>query len=317
MNKTVPVTIIIPTMNRPDSLERTLAQIADGTMQPRQAVIIDQSPDESVRVGNLRVTEKFKSLFVDIGYVYQQVASLTKARNEGLRHADNDIIIFADDDIDVDPDTVANVYDLMQDKTIAMIGGLDRLTRHSESNVGYLLGTKSYLRRNIGHVTRSMLGRYPDNIAGQTETQWAQGYFFVVRKSLIEKWDCSWDENLTSYAYAEDLDFSFSYFKHAKAAGLKCILDPRVIVEHLATLEYRIPGAKSLYMYIINRKYLSHKHKMGVRGEIASAWCNLWRLVEHMVKRQQPKVFAKAWIQSFRYRKEINAGHLDYDKFMK
>lgn len=317
MSRTAALTVVIPTMNRPDSLERTLRHMADGSVTPRQIVVVDQSTDTSLRDGNKKIAGKFRQIFERFDYVYQEVASLTKARNTGLLYVENETIVFADDDIDVETDTLANVDRLMHNPTIAMIGGLDRLTRRSESNIGYLLGTKSYFRRKTGHVTRSMLGRYPDDLDGQTATQWAQGFFFVVRKSLIEKWGCRWDENLTSYAYAEDLDFSFSYYKHAKAEGLRCILDPTVGVNHLATLEYRIPGEKSLYMYLVNRAYLSHKHRMGLRGEIAGAWCNLWRLVEHVVRRQQPGTFAKAWLRSVRYRREINGGHLDYDKFMK
>lgn len=313
----VPITIIIPTMNRPESLGRTLRHMAESEVRPQQIVVVDQSQDDAIVKQNREVLNSFSDAFEILSYIYQNVPSITKARNNGIQFAINEILIFTDDDIDVSEDTIANVLDIMADTDIALIAGIDRLTSHSSSKVGYFLGTKSFIKRNTGHVTASMLGRYPDNVIGQIETQWAQGFFFVVRKSLIEKWKCGWDEKLTSYAYAEDLDFSYGYYKHAKAEGLKCVLDERVVVEHLASLEYRIPNEKSLYMYIINRAYLSHKHCMGVKGRLASAWCNFWRLVEHIVGRKQPVVFAKAWLRSLIYRKEIISGNLDYDKFMK
>lgn len=313
----VPITIIIPTMNRPKSLDRTLKCFFEGECTPNQIVIIDQSQTQEKRNDNKDVLRKYKDFCNSQVYEYQQVPSSTKARNLGVSKVENEIVVFSDDDIDVNVDTLKNVYAIMQDENIAMIAGIDEFTSSSSTNIGYLLGTKSYRKRNIGHVTLSMLGRYPDKVQKRTETQWAQGYFFVVRKSLMNKWNCRWDENLTSYAYAEDLDFSFGYYKHAHAEGMKCILDPSVKVKHLATKEYRIPSTKSIYMYIINRAYLSHKHGMGFSGLLASSWCNFWRLVQNVSVRENFKTLANAIWCSLRYYKEINMGKLDYDKFIK
>ena len=313
----IPVTIIIPTMNRSESLDRTLRGFFEGECTPNQIVIIDQSQTQKKRDKNQEVVRNYYDFCNKQVYEYQKVPSLTKARNLGISKVENEIVVFADDDIDVNVETLKNVYAIMQDEKIAMIAGIDELTSSSSTNIGYILGTKSYSKRNMGHVTLSMLGRYPDNIQKQTETQWAQGYFFVVRKSLMDKWNCHWDENLTSYAYAEDLDFSFGYYKHAHAEGLKCVLDPLVKVKHLATKEYRIPSTKSIYMYVINRAYLSHKHGMGIIGFLASCWCNLWRLVQSIVLHQDFRTMACAIWCSFKNRKDIYIGNLDYDKFMK
>lgn len=304
-------------MNRPESLDRTLKYLFNGEDIPNQIVVVDQSQSQDVRNENKRVLQKYNKNLCAQVYEYQLEPSSTKARNLGMTKATNEIIIFADDDIDVNVDTLKNVCSIMQDSKIAMIAGIDELTQSSSSDIGYILGTKSYSKRNIGHVTLSMLGRYPDNIQKQTETQWAQGYFFVVRKSLVDKWHCHWDENLTSYAYAEDLDFSFGYYKHAYAEGLLCVIDPIVKVKHLATKEYRIPNVKSVYMYIINRAYLSHKHSMGLAGMVASGWCNLWRCVQSIISKQNPKVLIHAIWCTVKYHNDIYRGNLDYDKFMK
>lgn len=313
----LPVSVIIPTMNRPISLGRTLQNMVSGDSLPSQVIIIDQTQDLRKMQENLHLVEKYKEVFTKIDYIYQENPSSTKARNAGVRHAENEIIVFADDDIDVNHDTIKNLYDIIQkNNEIAMIAGIDELMSASTSSIGYFLGTKSFRNRKIGHVTYSMLGRYPDNITKQIETQWAMGYFFVVKKSLVDKWECIWDENLSGYAYAEDLDFSYNYYKHAKAEGLKCILDPNVKVKHLASLEYRIPNDKSLFMYIINRTYLCHKHKMGIKGIIACYWCNFWRLIQNIIKRQQPRTMMNAILCSIKFRKEIKIGDLDYKKFM-
>lgn len=312
----LPISIIIPTMNRPESLDRTLRYVVEATDIPQQVIVIDQSFNEDVREQNKQRLNKYDSIQSKI-YEYQEVPSITKARNLGKSKATNEILIFSDDDVDMPVDIFSNVNILMQDDNVVMIAGIDDLSKQSRTNIGYILGTKSFFYRKIGHVTLSMLSRYPDNITSQVETQWAQGYFFVVRKSCLDRWQIGWDENLTSYAYAEDLDFSYMYYKCAKKEGLRCILDPSVHVKHLATLEYRVPSDKSIYMYIVNRKYLAYKHNMGFGGVLGRNWCELWRFVQCVVSGHNPGVFLKAYLCKFKYAKEINAGKLDYDTFMK
>lgn len=311
----LPISLIIPTMNRPESLDRTLKFIAEADT-PKQIIIIDQSQKEEYLLANREVVNKYHNAFENVVVKYQEIPSLTKARNYGYTFVTEEIVVFSDDDVDVRKDTFANIWKLMQNECLAMIAGIDELTERSDTNIGYVLGTKSFKNRKIGHVTNSMLGRYPDEIMEQITTQWAQGYFFVVRKSLMDRWGIRWDENLTSYAYAEDLDFSYGYYKHACVDGCNCVLDPSVKVKHLATLEFRIPSVKSTYMYIINRAYLSHKHKMGPTGRLASSWCNFWRFVQCLINRQDAKTFLSAIMCEYKYRNEIYAGYLDYDKFM-
>lgn len=312
----LPISVIISTMNRPESLDRTLEYIAEATNVPQQIIVVDQSQNKEIQDLNKASLTKHKEFKSQV-YKYQNIPSLTKARNIGLSLATNEILVFSDDDVDIPASTFSNIASLMQDEKIVMIAGLDDLSQQSKTNIGYFLGTKSYFNRKIGHVTSSMLSRYPDNVTSQIETQWAQGYFFVVRKSCLDRWQIRWDENLTSYAYAEDLDFSYTYYKQAKKEGLRCILDPSVHVKHLASLEYREPNTKSTYMYIINRKYLAHKHHMGFIGVFCRNWCEFWRFVEHVISRKEPKTFLKAYLCKFKYGKEINAGKLNYEKFMR
>ena len=312
----LPISVIIPTMNRPESLDRTLNFMAKAKDVPQEIVVVDQSQNVEIQEKNKEILGKY-SVFKSQIYRYQPVPSLTKARNVGLALATNEILVFSDDDVEVPTDIFSNVARLMQDTHIVMIAGLDDLTQQSKTNIGYLLGTKSFFKRKIGHVTYSMLGRYPDKVSSQIETQWAQGYFFVVRKSCLERWHVCWDENLTSYAYAEDLDFSYTFYKAAKLEGLRCIIDPSVHVKHLATLEYRVPNAKSTYMYIINRKYLAYKHQMGLVGVLGRNWCEFWRFVEIVIRKQDANTFLKAFLCKIKYANEIKLGKLDYEKFMK
>lgn len=283
----VDITIIIPTMNRPDSLKRTIEKITNCKILPSEVIVVDQSNDLSIAHTNCDILNRISNR-TNVKYLYQEVPSLTKARNYGIRNATNEIIVCSDDDVDVRENTFEKIYDAMLDSSIAMIAGLDSNTVLQNGNWGgYLFGTKSFTKRKIGHVTMSMLGRFPVSVEKVTNTEWAMGFFFVIRKSLQGKWNIWWDEQLISYAYAEDLDFSYGYYKRCKEEGYRCIFHPEIIVTHNATQEYRVPTRKSALMYVIHRHYLAYKHGT-IFNRIAVRWTTMWRIIssirvpEHM-----------------------------------
>lgn len=302
------VSVVIPTMNRPDTLQETLNSYINGDVLPDQIVIIDQTPNYYIRQQVENVLNQYETQ-VRIEYVYQEVPSLTKARNIGISMCKHDIIVFSDDDITVQKDTIKNVIEIMKNKEISMIAGINSRDRYSTSKIGYFFGKKSYRKRNIGHVAKSMNGRFPEKkVQGTVDTEWAMGFFFVIRKSLIDKWENYWDENLTSYAYAEDLDFSYSYFKHSVAEGLRCILDERIMVEHRVSNEWRVPSRKSTMMYVINREYLSYKHKMGWTSRILTRWCNFGEFLMRAFHKMNPSTVLKAQLVCDKYRGDIKKG---------
>lgn len=309
--KKLPISVLIPTLNRPKSLENTLNNYLEAEYIPSQVIVVDQSTNKIDQINIKNMVEKYSDI-TEIIYVYQEFPSSTKARNMAMKYAREEIIIYSDDDVEVYKDTIKNVYELMKDDTLAMIAGLDDNMSRNSSNIGYLLGTKSIFNRKIGHVTLSMLGRFPNEITECTDTMWAMGFFFVVRKSLVERWKIQWDEHLTGYAYAEDLDFSYEYYKSAKKEHLKCIMTLKVHVRHLASKEFRTPSKKSTFMYVLNRAYLSKKHKMGIRGVVAMHWCNFWRLIERIIKRQEPKDMLEAIIYLKKNKEKIYNGDFQY-----
>lgn len=279
------IAVLIPTMNRPLSLRRTLEGYLRAEKIPDHVVVVDQSEKETDQIENKKILQTYADK-IKTTYVFQEKPSLTKARNTAVSLVEEEILVFSDDDVEVKKDTLLNVVKIMDDSKISMIAGWDELTPVSKSPIGYLVGTKSFVKRKTGHVTRSMLGRFPDEYEGRHLTEWAMGYFFVVRKSLLDKWKLKWDEKLTSYAYAEDLDFSYSYYKKSKAEDKKCILDDKIVVAHLASKEYRIPSRKHIFMYIINRAYLLYKHDMGNIAEILMEWCNFCFLIRSKISKE-------------------------------
>lgn len=304
----LPISVIIPTMNRPQALQRTIDELMSKEYIPTQIILIDQSADLENREINRTILGKYSSI-ITTTYEFQETPSLTKSRNLGIKLCINDIVVISDDDVDVNTNTLYEVYGLMSNKNIAMVGGIDENMGVSTSILGYIFGIRSYKKRNIGQVALSIHGNYP-KVIGEVETQWAMGYFFAVRKSLIEKWDIKWDEKLISYAYPEDLDFSYSYYKKALEENLKCILSEKVKVKHLVSKEWRVTSYKSTIMYVINREYLSYKHYKSPLSRIATRWANVGEFFNRLVKRNHPLDLIKAQFYCDKYRKDIKNGNL-------
>ncbi|MDO5010178.1 MAG: glycosyltransferase family A protein [Intestinibacter bartlettii] len=317
MKEILPIDIIIPTMNRIIALRRTLDRITKSDKYPNKVIIVDQTQDNKKRqeISNM-LRDEFEIL--NIEYIFQKNPSLTKARNIGFKASESEIIICMDDDVDVENNTISNVYEIMKNSKISMIAGIDKNDINEDkkiniaSNMGYVFYKKSFLKRNIGHVTKSTFGRFPVNFEGNIHTEWAMGFFFVIRKPLVEVWNLQWDEKLISYAYAEDLDFSYQYYLNSKKNGYSCIMSDKVIVTHLATREWRISSKKETFMLIINRLYLNYKLFKSPFARLSYEWSNIGILLERVLHKDNYKDFLDLWYISYKYRKQIKSGEIPY-----
>lgn len=312
------LSLLIPTMNRPSSLAETLVSYMSAETTPAQIIVVDQSADADTRKRNKAVVEKYQKK-ANVQIVFLEKPSLTAARNTALKLAEEELLVFSDDDVSVAPDTLSNVVRIMQDERIAMIAGLDETSLKQEEGkrsylMSYLSGTRSFLKRKIGHITRSLLGRYP-KISKEhfVQTEWAMGYFFVVRKSVLLQGNILWDEKLLSYAYAEDLDFSSRYSDYARSLGKECILTNEVVVDHRASREYRIPSEKHLEMYVAHRYYLQHKLKKGSKAAVAYTNFCMWLFF--LIKKGNYKGMEKAIHETKKHMKEIQSGDFSCFKF--
>ena len=92
------VTVIIPTLNRPQLVKKCLDSVRQQTLQPAEIVIVDQSDNEDTK----KLFESMDFPGVRKIHAQQKVKSLILARNRGLDEAgDTSYICFLDDDIQI------------------------------------------------------------------------------------------------------------------------------------------------------------------------------------------------------------------------
>ncbi|WP_425886497.1 glycosyltransferase family 2 protein [Parabacteroides sp. ASD2025] len=312
------LSVIIPTYNRISSVERTFEYIAKSKTLPDEVIVVDQTlnSDLAGRIKRLCDSQKF-----NVNYLWRSEPSSTKARNVGMAYAKNDIIVFMDDDVDVTRDTFTNVKSLFSDNKVAMVAGYDGIPPCKNSNLGYLFNKSSYKKKHIGHVASGIYGRLPitaghNNSPADVLTEWAMGFFFVVRKSLVQKWNLQFDEKLQYYAYAEDLDFSHLYYRCAKSEGLMCYYSLKCSVTHNVSKEYRTPKRALCFMSVVHREYIRYKHFGDSKYFYSSLWSNIGDVFARIVHREPVKDILDALHFLFKYRDDIRKGIFHYELFM-
>ncbi|HZT81019.1 MAG TPA: glycosyltransferase, partial [Gemmataceae bacterium] len=92
------VSVIIATCDRPELLLDCVASILANDFDDFEVVVIDQEPSRLLRQC---LAERFPGE-ARVRYLFVDRAGASRARNEGVRQARGRILVFADDDVEVD-----------------------------------------------------------------------------------------------------------------------------------------------------------------------------------------------------------------------
>ncbi len=295
MESLLDMSIIIPTRNRCNTLVETLLTLKDSNYQPKQIIIVDQS-DEAIKENEIM---QFVHDKVELCLVLLDTPSLTRARNIGISRATCSIILFMDDDVLLNKDSLLILAKTFQDKKVSLVAAphyQDMNLKKYKDILGLTFFRKKLVRES-GYVCRgAILGRYTPVVNDIIPTEWAMGYFFAVRKEVLQHYKISFDEKLISYAYAEDLDFTYSFCSKSKKDGYKTVLNSKIYVNHLGSKEWRVTTEKARYMYVINRVYLSYKHFKSPIYRLLLVWSDIGELFREIItKGEKAKILLKAY----------------------
>ena len=117
MTATAPVSVVIPTVGRPELLSECLRSLERCDPRPAEVIVVDQSGDRSLD----EVVERFPGLGSRL--VPLEVRNVAKARNLGLERAGEEVVLFTDDDCTVAPSWVGAASRLMREDPDRMVTG--------------------------------------------------------------------------------------------------------------------------------------------------------------------------------------------------
>ncbi len=102
----VPVTVAIPTIGRREPLRRCLVSLARCSPAPAELIVVDQSCDPSIEGLVADASGDLARVVLSHGL------GVAKARNDGLRVAEHEVVLVTDDDCTVPRDWVATGWRL-------------------------------------------------------------------------------------------------------------------------------------------------------------------------------------------------------------
>lgn len=206
----VRVSLVVPTVDRPEALYHLLRHLEHQTRPPEEIVVVDQSARVDARVAAYAAARP--------GVRYHRIAerSLPHARNVGVRRSGGDVVLFLDDDVIPDPGLVRYHAEAYEDPTVAGVGG--RVVGGYDSAggaVGTFFPLGAAVVRNFGADRPGEVDHLP-------------GGNMSFRRRVFERVG-GFDVAFGGSAIGEETDFCL----RARRAGFRLFFEPRAVVEHL------------------------------------------------------------------------------------
>jgi len=211
-----PISVIICTRDRPDSLEQTLTSIAAQDCPDFEVVVVDQSLDERTQ----RLVARTRDVLPRLHYLHLEEPGLSRAYNAGIRKTNCGLLAFLDDDVVAPPGWLRAIERAFADHPqVSLLYGQvlvapDLQEREGREGVtpGLPIPERRLLDRKHGFKVFGM------------------GANFAARRELF---DCvgGFDEVLGGggpLRSSQDFDFVYRAFK----SGECTLLEPDVIVHH-------------------------------------------------------------------------------------
>ena len=99
------ISVIIPTMDRPEMLERCIKSVISSTYKNIQILVSDDSDSDSSRL----VVDRLKDLFQKILYIHNTEKNLSVAINRAIKQSNGELIFILDDDNEIDKNCIEEV----------------------------------------------------------------------------------------------------------------------------------------------------------------------------------------------------------------
>jgi len=228
------ISIVIPTYNRSQMLCKTLANIISFEHQYHELIVVDQTKEHDLQSKHYLdklISEK------KIIYIFVDFPSAPNAKNIGIERTSGDIVIFFDDDVEINDNTIpAHISGLAQPDIGCVTGkviiqnvnqdGNKVLSKRSslQKKIKFLLFL--FLRKKASYVGRlGILANFTGNKTLPSDT--CIGCNMSFRKEVFKK--CGlFDVKFTGNAVREETDLSV----RLRRCGYEIMYIPQASIIH-------------------------------------------------------------------------------------
>jgi GT2 family glycosyltransferase len=275
--KSLAISVIICTKNRVQDFKNTVVSLTRQNRLPDELIVIDSSDNTAIKEFITSGDFPFESCYFHVG------PGLTYARNIGIQQSNGDLLLFFDDDVELELNYISYVEQVFlndEHNEIGAVGGRI-LNESSEENTTPF----SYFKRKVFDFIRyvfllSRLGsgrfRYsgmPTQPHASSESSYIEclsGGCMAFRREVFGK--VRFDEKLIGYGHVEDADIS----KQILTAGYKIYYEARAALDHFPSSEDRPKAKKLAELTVVNYAYFFRKHWPQTWVRKASFW---WALI--------------------------------------
>ncbi|MBR1801888.1 glycosyltransferase family 2 protein [Candidatus Saccharibacteria bacterium] len=189
------VSIIIPTFNAEDTLERCINSVLEQTYNNLEIIIInDGSTDKTAEIG-----KKLAKKNTQIKYIFQENRGVSSARNNGIKKASGEYIFFLDSDDTIDVGVI-----------MALINSREEGTLNSSRIFFKDKKRETEIHRESSYRSEDIIKKIAcDELQG-----FSWGYLFERDKCAM------YNENIN---YLEDVIFLVEYIRRNKIKSIKFI----------------------------------------------------------------------------------------------
>jgi GT2 family glycosyltransferase len=190
--------VVVATLGRPDVLARTLATLARCEPPPAETIVVDGDESGSAEPAAHAAGARYE----------RTPPGLTVQRNAGLALAGGDVVVFLDDDTEVDAGLFAALARAYRDPAVVGVTGrvLDRDLRRFGNMRSRWRGLLPGGGRE-GSLTRFGYPRRVQDETCERDVEYMLGGLMSARLDAARR--VGFDERLGGYGLLEDEDFSY------------------------------------------------------------------------------------------------------------
>lgn len=269
MPTSLEVSVVIPTKSRPSDLRTAVTSLLRQTLPPFELLIVDQSAGDESRKA---VEQAFAdvpartSSGVKLVYIHDPaISGLTMARNRAMDEASGNILLFLDDDVELEPEFLQEICRIYESEPA--VTGVSGIVTNYVASRGLSSAWNAAFVRGPFRDPRQPLYYHADRLrdGGPVRVDRLGGGLMSFRSTAIQRY--RFDPNLRGVSDGEDVDFCLSLGSNATL-----LVAPRARLVHNSspvgreTTHQLRRDARSLC-------YLYHRHwRRGVKNRIAYGW---------------------------------------------
>ena len=254
----IPVSAVIATRNRAESLARTLDSLLVQGVMPAEFIVVDASKDDLTK----NVMTKFAGRAdppLTVHWLQTHIAGAASQRNEGVAHVTQPFAWFFDDDVLFDPDCVRRLWSAIESDR--QLGGVNAMIINQRyQSPGFISRAmftlmhgrreKSFAGKLIGPAI-NLLPEDRDDLPEVVPVEWLNTTCTIYRREALP--DPAFDAFFTGYSLMEDVTLSL---RVAKAGWKLANVRTARIVHDSQPGEHKLDVAVQSAMELQNRYYV-------------------------------------------------------------